>query len=70
MNEIQSRIVCHNPACQKSIARRDAHLRSLSLEQVAFCSEACVDFFDHVDKAVRARPIPEQRRPAGESMGR
>jgi hypothetical protein len=59
MNEI-----CHNPACRRPVARRDAHLRSISLEQVAFCSAACVDMFDRLDKAQR-QPIPEQRRQGG-----
>lgn len=52
---------CHNPACRRPVDRRDAYLRSVSLAQVAFCSQACVDVFDALDKAVR-QPIPEQRR--------
>lgn len=56
----QSRTHCHNPACRKPVRRGDAHLRSISLEQVAFCSVACVEVFDELDKSAR-RPIPEQR---------
>lgn len=53
--------ICHNPACRRPVARRDAYLRSVSLDQVAFCSQGCVDVFDSLDKAVR-QPVPEQRR--------
>lgn len=63
MNQIQSQTHCHNPACQRPVARRDAFLRSISLEQVAFCSQACVDVFFELDHSVRSQPIPEQRRP-------
>lgn len=59
MNSNES--TCHNPACRKPVARRDAYLRSVSLEQVAFCSKACVDVFVQLDQAAR-QPIPEQRR--------
>lgn len=54
--------ICHNPACRQPVARRNAFLRSVSLEQVAFCSQGCVDVYDALDKAARM-PIPEQRRP-------
>ena len=64
MSQIQSQTHCHNPACQRPVARRDAYLRSVSLEQVAFCSQACVDVFAELERASR-RPIPEQRRPVG-----
>lgn len=53
---------CHNPACGRNVARGDAFLRSVSLQQVAFCSQACVDVFDALEKESR-RPIPEQRQP-------
>jgi hypothetical protein len=56
--------ICHNPACHSPVRHADAYLRSVSLTQVAFCSEGCVAMFDQLDKGAR-RPIPEQRRPAG-----
>lgn len=59
---IQSRTTCDNPACRKPIHRATAHLRSVSLEQLAFCSTACVELFDQLDKA-RRQPVPQQRRP-------
>lgn len=56
---------CHNPACRRPVNRRDAFLRSVSLQQVAFCSQACVDMFDALEQASRQpQPIPEQRGPA------
>ena len=64
MNQIHSQSTCHNPACRKPVARRDAYLRSISLEQVAFCSEACVEMFDELDAANGHQPpsrIPAQR---------
>lgn len=64
MSQIQSHSTCHNPACRKPVARRDAYLRSISLEQVAFCSEACVQMFDELDAAnghQSSRRIPAQR---------
>lgn len=63
MNQIHTHTSCHNPACARPVDRRDAFLRSVSLQQVAFCSQGCVDMFDALDKAGR-RPIPDQRRPA------
>lgn len=54
--------ICHNPACQATVAHRDAFLCSVSLEQVAFCSQGCVDIFNQLDQA-RRTPVPEQRRP-------
>lgn len=65
---IQTHTTCDNPACRKPLERRDAHLRSVSFEQLAFCSIACVEIFDQLDKATR-RPIPGQRRPV-DSRGR
>lgn len=61
---------CHNPACRKPIARRDAFLRSISLEQVAFCAEACVDMFDRLDKATRSVPLQRRVSVASGRMGR
>jgi len=52
---------CHNPACHRPVKRGDAFLRSVSLEQVAFCSMACVEVFGQLDQA--ARSVPVQRRP-------
>lgn len=63
MNIKPNHIVCHNPACGREVVRGDALLRSVSLQQVAFCSEGCVDVFDQLDKATRAPKIPAQRRP-------
>jgi hypothetical protein len=59
-----NQMLCHNPACRRPVARRDAFLRSVSLQQVAFCSAGCVDVFDQLDKSARTQPVPEQRRPA------
>jgi hypothetical protein len=56
----QSHTTCHNPACRKAISRGDAHLRSISLEQVAFCSTACIDVYSQLDNETR-RPVPAQR---------
>lgn len=59
--------ICHNPACHKPVARRDAFLRSVSLVQVAFCSQGCVDMFDQLDKMVRVS-IPAQRQPSSDRV--
>ena len=62
--------ICHNPACHRPINRAVAHLRSVSLVQVAFCSPGCVTMFDTLDKAGR-RPVPEQRKaPVSVARGR
>lgn len=60
MNTKPNHETCHNPACGRDVPRGDAFLRSVSLEQVAFCDQACVDVFDALEKESR-RPIPEQR---------
>ena len=52
---------CDNPACHKPLHRGNALLRSVSFEQLAFCSPGCVTMFDTLDKAER-RPVPEQRK--------
>ena len=44
-------MICHNPACNRPIHRRDAYLRSISLVQVGFCSAGCVAMFDELDAA-------------------
>jgi hypothetical protein len=44
--------ICHNPACHTPVAWRDAFVRSVSLQQVVFCSRGCVRMFDELD-AVR-----------------
>lgn len=71
MNEIHTHEQCHNPACRRPVVRRLAFLRSISLEQVAFCSRECVEEFDQLDAANGHRPqrIPAQRR-ASETGGR
>lgn len=60
----QTHTTCHNPACRKPLNRRDAHLRSISLEQVAFCGPGCIETFTQLDKAAR-EGIPMRRRPIG-----
>lgn len=63
MNHTQSQSTCHNPACRKPVVRRLAYLRSISLEQVAFCSKGCVEMFDELDGAAGHHRIPAQRSP-------
>lgn len=57
----QTHTICHNPACARPLERRDAFLRSVSLEQVAFCSAECIEAFTLADKAAHAPVIPLQR---------
>lgn len=68
MTEHTSHHLCHNPACRKPVARRDAFLRSVSLTRVAFCSALCVAMFDELDAANGHHVIPVQRSAADESM--
>lgn len=61
MHEIRTNETCHNPACRRPVVRRLAYLRSISLEQVAFCSRECVEQFDRIDARQGHHVIPAQR---------
>jgi hypothetical protein len=61
MNTKPNTHLCDNPACRRPVRRGDAYLRSISLEQRAFCSPACVEVFAELDAAARRPAIPEQR---------
>lgn len=58
--------LCHNPLCDRRVTRSDGYIRSISLEQVVFCSSECVETFDELDAETgHRRPlIPEQRQAA------
>ena len=62
--------LCHNPLCDRRVTRGDAYIRSISLEQVVFCSSSCVEVFDQLDAEAGRRParIPEQRQPDGQAI--